>query len=83
MHCCGGTLTVQGITWLYQKYNGKVAFSHGEVAILFDINSGYYQIKEAGETLFASRSVVECLENGADCVLEYHASRITPSWETN
>lgn len=77
-----GTLTVQGITWAYLRYNGKLAFRYGAHAIVFDINSGYYQIKELGETVFVSRSVTECLENAAEYVWEYHAAQFVPSWES-
>lgn len=78
-----GTLTVQGIAWTYQRYNGRVAFCYGKHCIIFDCNSGYYQIKEAGETVFVARSVTECLENAAEYVWEYHASQFVPSWEVN
>jgi hypothetical protein len=75
------TLTVQGIAWASMKYNGKIAFGYGHHAIVFDINSGYYQIKEDGETVFAARSVSECLENAAEYVWECHAAQFVPSWE--
>lgn len=78
-----GTLSVAGIAWSYQKYNGRVAFCYRHHAIVFDCNSGYYQIKERGETVFAARSVSECLQNAAEYVWDYYASQITPSWETN
>lgn len=80
MHGTTGTLTIQGISWRYQRYCGKVAFCHGKHCIVYNSNSGYYQIKEAGETIFAARSVTECLENAAEYVWEYHASKLTPSW---
>lgn len=76
-----GTLTVRGIAWAYLRYNGKLAFRYGAHAIIFDINSGYYQIKELGETVFASKSVTDCLEVASEYVLDYHAAQIVPSWE--
>lgn len=78
-----GTLTVQGISWCYLKHNGRVAFGFGHHSITFDPCSGYYHIKERGETVFAARSVTECLENAAEIVFDFYASQITPSWETN
>lgn len=76
-----GTLTAQGIAWAYLKHNSRVAFVCGHHAITFEPCSGYYQIKECGETVFASRSVTECLENAAEIVWDFHADRIVPSWE--
>lgn len=76
-----GTLTAQGIPWTYLRYNGKLAFGYGAHAIVFDIISGYYQIKERGETVFASKSVTECLANAAEYVWEYYAAQYVPSWE--
>lgn len=81
VHGVTGTLLAQGILWTYQRYNGKVAFRHGDLAIVWDCNSGYYQIKERGETVFVARSVTECLENAPEYVWEYHANQIVPSWE--
>ena len=48
---------------------------------MFDPRSGYYQIKEHGETVFVARSVSECLENATEIVFDYHAAQIVPSWE--
>jgi len=79
-HGTTGTLTVQGICWKYQRYNGKVAFCHGKHCIVYDCNSGYYQIKEAGETVYVAKSVSECLEHAAEYVWDYLASRFAPSW---
>ncbi len=78
-----GTLTVQGIPWCYLKHNGRVAFGFGHHAILFEPCSGYYQIKELGETVFAARSACECLENASEIVFDFYAAQIVPSWERN
>lgn len=80
-HGTGGTLTIQGIDWRYLKYNGKLALQYGHHAIIFDHQSGYYLIKQRGETVFASHGITDCLENVTECVLDYHARQIVPSWE--
>lgn len=77
------TLCVAGLVWVCSKMNGRVAFRHAPHAILFNPCTGYYQIKECGETVFAAKSVSECLENAAEIVWDYHANRIVPSWEGN
>ena len=77
------TLCVAGLVWVCQKMNGRVAFRHAPHAILFNPCTGYYQIKECGETVFAAKSVSECLENAAGIVWDYHADRIVPSWEAH
>lgn len=81
-NCTTSTLTVQGITWSCHKLNGRIGFRRSPHAIIFDPKSGYYQIKEHGETVFVARSVSECLENAAEIVFDYHAALIVPSWET-
>lgn len=75
------TLAIQGIVWCCHKINGRIAFRHTPHAIIFDPWSGYYQIKEHGETVFVSRSVSECLQNAAAIVWDYYADQIVPSWE--
>ncbi len=80
-NACGGTLLVQNIPWTYVRYNGKIAFRYMAHAIVFNISSGYYQIQELGETVYAAKSVSECLQYAAWYVLEYHASQFVPSWE--
>jgi hypothetical protein len=76
-----GTLTVQGIPWAYTKHNDKLAFGYGKHAIHFVPQTGYYHLKEAGETIFAATTVAGCLDNATPFVLDYHASLIVPSWE--
>lgn len=75
------TLTIQNITWACFKHEGKTAFGHNAHAIV--AHSGYYLLKEKGETVFVGKNVVECLEVAHEYVLEYHASQIVPSWETS
>lgn len=75
------TLSVAGFVWCCQKLNGRIAFRRAPHTIIFDPWSGYYQIKEHGETVFVSRSVSECLENAAEIVLDYYAAKMIPSWE--
>lgn len=79
--CTTGTLSVQGIKWAYMRCHGRVAFAFRYHSIHFDPWSGYYQIREKGETIFAARSVTECLENAAEYVWDFHADKLTPSWE--
>jgi hypothetical protein len=75
------TLAIAGIVWSCHKMNGRIAFRRTPHAIIFDPWSGYYQIKEHGETVFVARSVSECLENATEIVFDYHAAQIVPSWE--
>lgn len=77
-----GTLSVQGIAWTYLKHNGKVAFECGKHAIHFVPQTNLYHVKEKGDTVFVSGSVSECLEEATPIVLDYHASKLTPSWES-
>lgn len=76
-----GTLTIQGITWTYLSFNGKVAFGFGDHAIHYVPSTGLFHIKEKGETISVSKQVSECLEEASTIVWEYLASKITPSWE--
>lgn len=76
-----GTLAVQGILWTYLKYNGKVAFGFGRHAIHFVPQTNLYHVKENGETVFASGSVSECLEEATPIVLDFYSEQIVPSWE--
>jgi hypothetical protein len=78
-----GTLTVQGISWAYMKHNDKLAFGFGKHAIHFVPQTGFYHLKEAGETIYAATTVAECLDNAAPHVLDFYADQITPSWESN
>lgn len=75
------TLTVQGIVWECSKFNGRVAFRCAPHSIIFDPWSGFYQIREKGETVFVARSVAECLENAAEIIFDFYADSIVPSWE--
>ncbi len=76
-----GTLTVQGIPWAYMKHNGKLAFGFGKHAIHFVPQTGFYHLKEAGETVFTANTVAEVLDNASEFVLDFHANQLTPSWE--
>lgn len=77
------TLTIQNIVWFCKKVKGRIAFAHNRHLISFNPWSSHYQIRENGETVFASRSVSECLENASEIVLDFYADRIVPSWEHN
>jgi len=74
------TLSIQGIVWSCSKIKGRIAFSHNKHIISFNPWSSHYQIKENGETVFAARSVTECLENAAEIVLDFYADQVAPSW---
>ena len=73
-----GTLTVQGITWNYFSYNGKLALGLGAHAIMW--HEGFYLLKEMGQVIYIGLNMVECLEVAHEYVWEYHANRLQPSW---
>ena len=77
------TLTIQGIVWCVCKIKGRIAFTHNKHVISFNPWSSHYQIREGGETVFASRSVTECLENASEIVFDFYAAQTVPSWEQN
>jgi hypothetical protein len=77
------TLTVQNIEWCCQRYNNKLAYGFGKHAIVYDIVTGFFHIKESGETVFVAKTMVECLEVAHEYVFESLASKIIPSWETS
>jgi hypothetical protein len=79
--CTTGTLSIKGINWCYMKCHGRVAFAYRHHSILFEPRSGYYQLREKNETVFAARSVTECLENAAEYVWDFYAAKLIPSWE--
>lgn len=76
-----GTLTVQGIPWAYTKYNGKVAFGYGKHAIHYVPQTGFFHLKQGGETVFSATTVAEVLDKATPFVLDYHASKIITTWE--
>lgn len=82
-HPTGGTLTVNGIEWLYLRYNGKVGFKYGtHHAIVFNKDWNMYAVMQDGCCQFVG-SVSECLDCASDIVFDFHANRIIPFWEMN
>lgn len=76
-----GTLTVKGIQWTASRHNGKLSFGFRRHGIVFVPQTGFYHLKEGGETLFADRSVAICLEHASEVVWEHYAKQFQPSWE--
>jgi hypothetical protein len=75
------TRIVRGIKWQYHYYNEKVAFGLLNHTIVYLPYTGYYHLKELGETIFADRSAEVCLMNAPEYIWEYYAAQFKPSWE--
>jgi hypothetical protein len=76
-----GTLTVGGIKWNALRYCERLAFGFLKHAIVYCPSTGFYHLKESGETVFADRSVAVCLEHATEYVWDYYARQIKPIWE--
>lgn len=76
------TLTTKdGIVWTCLSHHGRVAFGHNEHAINYEPSTGYFHLKEKGETLSVSKSPAFLLETANEYIWEHYASQFIPSWE--
>lgn len=76
------TLTTKdGIVWACLSHNGRVAFGHNDHAIHFEPKTGFFHLKESGETVFVAKSPAAVLESASEYIWEHYASQFIPSWE--
>jgi len=83
----GTTLKFNGITWNAGRHNGKLSLTFGVHVIQYETSTGLYHLKEDGETIFADKALVLCMEHASEVaheiVCENVAREIIPSWEAS
>lgn len=77
----GPTISIHGIEWQAHRHEGRIAFSFGLIAIVFNSNSKRYEAWSLGKLAFAHESVSECLLRMTPVALDSLAEQFIPSWE--
>lgn len=76
------TLTMRdGTQWCFLRHNDRLAFGHKAFAIHWVPQTGYYHLKEKGETVFVAKTPLECLAVASEYLLDSMANQFVPCWD--